>query len=80
MKTHNSLVDSRVKFAKWSIVYFNALLDCSVHLKQYSTCWTDVSLGNFAIATKVLLAAKQPYKFHKIASVGFSFTQNCLIT
>ena len=49
----NSLVDSRVKFAKWSIVYFNAFLDCPVYLKQYPTCWTGVSLGHFAIATKV---------------------------
>ena len=45
-----SLADSRVKFVKWSIVYFNALLDCPVHLKQYSTHWTGVSLP---IATKV---------------------------
>ena len=49
-----SLADSRVpKFAKWSIVYFSALLDCPVYLKQYSTCWAGVSLGHFAIATKV---------------------------
>ena len=50
----SSPADSRVKFAKWSIVYFNAVLDCTVYLKIYnSTCWTGVSFGNFAIATKV---------------------------
>ena len=52
-----SPANSRVKFVKWSIVYFSAVLDCPVHLKQYSTCWTGVSIGHFAIATKVYIAA-----------------------
>ena len=48
-----SLGDSRVEFTEWSIVYFNALFDCPVHLKQHSTCWTGASLWHFAIVTKV---------------------------
>ena len=33
------------------------VLDCTVYLKQYSTYWTDFSIGNFVIAAKLYIAA-----------------------
>jgi len=46
-----SLADRRVKFAKWSIAHFNAVLDCPLY-PYYDILpagHTGVSIGHFAI-------------------------------
>ena len=50
----NSLGDIGLRFANWSIVYLNVVLDCSGPLQQHPTCWTSVSIGQFTLVTKII--------------------------